>query len=147
MELFDNLASIGLTTRVLQFIIIGGVVVLFVGLFWRFIAIGAGLLFCVVVLAMPSKQDKSVEVKSPQVEKVSPEVQQNEPVPPVVEVKPETKEEADERMFLEDCGLHSGYTKSQCQALWNDQKAEIEKSMWRYKNSKKLPTQKVKYGL
>jgi hypothetical protein len=147
MELFDNLASIGLTTRVLQFIIIGGVAVLFVGLFWRFIAIGAGLLFCVVVLAMPSKQDKSVEVKAPQVEKISPEVQQNEPVPPVVEVKPETKEEADERMFLEDCKLHSGYTQSQCIALWNDQKAEIEKSMWRYKNSKKLPTQKVKYGL
>jgi hypothetical protein len=72
-------------------------------------------------------------------------------VPPVVEVKPEvkaeTKEESDERMFLEDCKLHSGYTPSQCVALWNDQKSEIEKSMWRYKHGKKLPTQKVKYGL
>jgi len=147
MELFDNLASIGLTTRVLQFVIIGGVAVLFVGLFWRFIAIGAGMLFCVVVLAIPSKHDTPIEVKVPQVEKATPEVQEVEPAPPVAEVKPETKEESDERMFMEDCKLHSGYTSAQCVALWNDQKSEIEKSMWRYKHGKKLPTQKVKYGL
>jgi len=146
MELFDNLASIGLTARVLQFIIIGAIAVLFVGFFWRFIAIGAGLLFCVVVLAMPSKHDKPIEVSNPQVEKLSPEVQQVEPAPPVAEVRNETKEESDERMFLEDCKLHSGYTSAQCTALWNDQKSEIEKSMWRYKHGKKLPTQKVKYG-
>ena len=147
MELFDNLDSIGLTTRVLQFVIIGGVAVLFVGLFWRFIAIGAGMLFCVVVLAIPSKHDTPIEVKVPQVEKATPEVQEVEPAPPVAEVKPETKEESDERMFMEDCKLHSGYTSAQCVALWNDQKSEIEKSMWRYKHGKKLPTQKVKYGL
>jgi hypothetical protein len=147
MELFDNLASIGLTAKVLQFIIIGGIAIFLFGLFWRYIVIGAGILFCFVVFAMPSKQDKPLEVKAPQSEKVSPEVQQSEPVPPVAEVKTETKEESDERMFLEDCKLHSGYTSSQCVALWNDQKTEIEKSMWRYKNGKKLPTQKVKYGL
>jgi hypothetical protein len=147
MELFDNLASIGLTAKVLQFIIIGGIAIFLVGLYWRFIVIGAGVLFCVVVFATPSKQDKPVEVKAPQVEKVTPEVQEVEPAPPVAEVKPETKEESDERMFMEDCKLHSGYTSAQCTALWNDQKSEIEKSLWRYKHGKKLPTQKVKYGV
>ena len=49
MELFDNLASIGLTAKVLQFIIIGGVAIFLIGLFWRYIVIGAGILFCVVV--------------------------------------------------------------------------------------------------
>jgi hypothetical protein len=149
MELFDNLASIGLTAKVLQFIIIGGVAIFLIGLFWRYIVIGAGILFCVVVFAMPSKQDKPLEVKVPQVEKATPEVQLVEPAPPAVEVKPEvreeTKVEADERMFMEDCKLHSGYTKSQCKALWEDNKDEIEKSSWRYKHNKSY-MKKVKYG-
>jgi hypothetical protein len=152
MELFDNLASIGLTAKVLQFIIIGGIAIFLIGMFWRYIVIGAGILFCVVVFAMPSKQDKPLEVKAPQVEKVTPEVQSVEPAPPVVEVKPEvreeTKVEADERMFLEDCRLHSGYTSAQCKALWEDNKDEIEKSSWKYKHNKnyKAYMKKVKYG-
>lgn len=149
MELFDNLASIGLTAKVLQFIIIGGVAIFLIGLFWRYIVMGAGILFCVVVFAMPSKQDKPLEVKVPQVEKATPEVQLVEPAPPAVEVKPEvreeTKVEADERMFMEDCKLHSGYTKSQCKALWEDNKDEIEKSSWKYKHNKSY-MKKVKYG-
>jgi hypothetical protein len=149
MELFDNLASFGLTAKVLQILIIAGIVIFLVGMYWRYIVVGAGILFCVVVFAMPSKQDKPIEVKLPQVENVTPEVKQVEPAPPVVEVKPETKietkEEADERMFLEDCKLHSGYTASQCTALWNDHKYEIEKSAWRYKHDKSY-FKKVKYG-
>lgn len=149
MELFDNLASIGLTAKVLQFIIIGGIAIFLFGLFWRYIVIGAGILFCVVVFAMPSKQDKPLEVKAPQSEKVSPEVQSVEPAPPVVEVQPEVRQEskveADERMFMEDCKLHSGYTPSQCKALWEDNKSDIEKSSWRYKNNKAY-MKKVKYG-
>ena len=45
MELLDNLAEVGLTTRILQFIIIASVAILFVGIFWRFIVIGGGILF------------------------------------------------------------------------------------------------------
>ena len=138
MELFDNLASIGLTAKVLQFIIIGGIVVFLIGMFWRFIAVGIGIAFCVAVFAMPSKSDNPeiipvVESKSvtPQEYKVEPMPLQ--PAPPVVEVKPETKpeqkaetkEQTDQSMFLEDCNLHSGYTPSQCSALWESNKAEI----------------------
>jgi hypothetical protein len=145
MELFDNLASFGLTTSVLQFIIISGIAIFLVGMYWRFIVVGIGVIFCVAVFAMPFKSDNPeivpvVESKSvtPQEYKIEPMPLQ--PVPPVVEFKPETKaetkEQTDQRMFLEDCNLHSGYTPSQCSALWEANKAEILKSSWRYKNDK-----------
>ena len=60
MELFDNLASAGFTTKVLQFIIVAGIIIFLIGLYWRYIVVGAGILFCVVVFAMPSP--KPIEV-------------------------------------------------------------------------------------
>jgi hypothetical protein len=145
MELFDTLASVGLTTRVLQIIIISAIIIVLAGIFWQYLIVGAGIVFCVYVFAAPSPS-KPVEVANVEKVIVVPEVQQIEPPPPVAEVKPETKEQADERMFLEDCGLHSGYTKAQCKALWEDNKAEIEKSSWKYKNNKAY-MKKVKYGI
>jgi len=153
MELFDNLASVGLSGKILQFIILAGVAVFLLGLYWRFVVIGAGILFCVVVLAMPSKKEPVID---PVVEsKPAPQEYKIEPMPlqpPVVEVKPEvkpdaneTKEQADERMFLEDCKLHSGYTADKCNSLWSENKAEIEKSAWRYKHDKSY-MRKVKYA-
>jgi cell division protein FtsW (lipid II flippase) len=144
MELFDNLASVGFTTRVLQFIIVAGILIFLVGLYWRYIVVGAGILFCVVVFAMPTS--KPVEVTKVEQKVELPEVKQIEPAPPVAEVKPETKEQADERMFLEDCNLHSGYTPSQCKALWESNKDEIQKSNWKYKNNKAY-MKKVKNGI
>jgi len=144
MELFDNLASFGFTTRVLQFIIVAGILIFLVGLYWRYIVVGAGILFCVVVFAMPTS--KPVEVTKVEQKVELPEVKQIEPAPPVAEVKPETKEQADERMFLEDCNLHSGYTPSQCKALWESNKDEIQKSNWKYKNNKAY-MKKVKNGI
>jgi type IV secretory pathway VirB10-like protein len=96
MELFDNLASFGLTTKILQFIIIGAIAIFLLGMFWRFIVVGIGIAFCVAVFAMPSKSDKLDEI-APVVE-IKPVVLQEpkvEPMPlqppPVVEVKPEPK--------------------------------------------------------
>jgi len=144
MELFDNLASFGLTTGVLQFIIIAGIVIFLLGMYWRYIAVGAGIIFCVAVFAMPSKSNNPEIVPVVETKTVVPQEYKIEPMPlqppPVVEIKPETKaetkEQADQRMFLEDCNLHSGYTPSQCSALWEANKAEILKSTWRYKNDK-----------
>jgi hypothetical protein len=147
MELFDNLASIGLTAKVLQFIIIGGIAIFLIGMFWRFIVIGAGIAFCVAVFAMPSKSDKPEIDPVVENKPIVPQEYKIEPMPtepPVVEIKPETKEQADERMFLEDCNLHSGYTKSQCNALWESDKAEIMKSNWRF-NKNKAKMQKVNH--
>jgi cell division protein FtsW (lipid II flippase) len=133
MELFDTLASVGLTTRVLQIGIVASIVIVIAGIFWRYILVGVGILFCVVVFAMPSKSDKPVEVKT-----VTPQEYKIEPAPldaPEVKVPPETKAKSDEAMFLEDCNLHSGYTPSQCKALWESDRAEIQKSSWNYKNN------------
>jgi hypothetical protein len=144
MELFDNLATIGLTAKVLQFIIIGGIAIVLLGLYWQYIVVGAGILFCVVVFAMPSP--KPVEVVKVETKIELPEVKQIEPPPSVAEVKPETKEQSDERMFLEDCQSQTKYTQAQCKALWNEHKDEIEAVKYRGKNNKYY-MKKVKYGV
>ena len=144
MELFDNLASVGLTTRVLQIIIVAGILIFLVGLYWRYIVVGAGILFCVVVFAMPTS--KPIEVAKVETKVETPEVKQIEPPPPVAEVKPETKEQSDERMFLEDCQSQTKYTQAQCKALWNEHKDEIEAVKYRGKNKKNY-MYKVKYGV
>jgi cell division protein FtsW (lipid II flippase) len=144
MELFDTLASVGLTTRVLQIGIVAAIIIVIAGIFWQYILVGAGIIFCVAVFAMPTKSDsKPVEVKT----LPTPEYK-IEPMPldpPEVKVPPEAKVQSDESMFLEDCNLHSGYTQAQCKALWESDKAEIQKSNWKYKNNKAY-IKKVKYG-
>jgi hypothetical protein len=54
MNLFDTLASHGLTTTVLQVLIVGGVALFIIGMFWKVIVAGAAIAFCVAVFAMPS---------------------------------------------------------------------------------------------
>jgi hypothetical protein len=143
MELFDTLASVGLTTRVLQIIIISAIAIVLLGIFWQYIIVGAGLLFCVYVFAMPAP--KPVEVTKVETKVETPELKLVEPPPPVAEVKPETKEQSDERMFLEDCQSQTKYTQAQCKALWNEHKDEIEAVKYRGKNNKYY-MKKVKYG-
>ena len=143
MELFDNLASNGLTIKVLQVLIFSGIIIFLLGMFWRYIVAGVGILFCLYVFAAPnSKPAEVAKAAERQVEQtVEAEVKSIEAPPPVAEVKPKT----DEDMFLEDCNLHSGYTKAQCKALWESDREDIMKSNWKYKNSKKY-IQKVKHG-
>lgn len=142
MELFDTLASVGLTTRVLQIIIVSAIAIVLLGIFWRYIVVGVGLLFCVYVFAMPSP--KPVEVVKVEQIVETPEVKQIEP-PPVAEVKP-NKPQTDEEMFIEDCQSQTKYTQAQCKALWNEHKDEIEAVKYRGKNNKYY-MKKVKYGI
>ena len=146
MELFDNLASAGFTTRVLQFIIVAGIIIFLIGLYWRYIVVGAGILFCVVVFAMPSKTDKVEPI--PETKVIVPQEYKVEPMPlepPVAEVKP-NKPQTDEEMFIEDCQSQTKYTQAQCKALWNEHKDEIEAVKYRGKNNKYY-MKKVKYGI
>lgn len=116
MEIFDNLASFGLTTGVLQVIIIAGAGLLIAGMFWKYILAGLGIAFCVAVFAMPSKKiDKAIETVLPA---TPPVVSQTlKPEEEVVEVIPDQSEKG---MFMTDCQKYGGYTASQCVALWND---------------------------
>ena len=125
MELFDNLASVGLTTGVLQIIIIAGAILLVVGFFWKYIIAGLGVAFCVAVFAMPSKKvDKQVPTmtQSAPVEvqpQTKPDAQSLKPNEEIVEVTPEV-DTSEKGMFMSDCQKYGGYTAAQCVALWND---------------------------
>jgi hypothetical protein len=100
MELFENLASVGLTTRVLQFLVIGGIAIFLVGMYWKYIVIGAGVLFCVTVFAMSSGGTSS-KIDSPSV-KIAPE-----------DIVPAE--------FIEDCiKFNDNATKSSCETLWRE---------------------------
>ena len=104
MELLDTLASIGLTTKVLQIIIIGSIGIVLAGLFWRFIVIGAGIVFIVFVLTMPSKAGSIVTGIEKEAEKV--EASGTQEVAP-----PE---------FIDDCQNINKTSKAECIKLWNE---------------------------
>jgi cell division protein FtsW (lipid II flippase) len=136
MELFDNLASVGLTTQVLQVVIVLGVVIFLIGLYWKYIVAGIGILFCVVVFATPNKKQEPVvvevvkQIEVPvQQKQEEPKVQEIKPEPPVAEVKPQTEEE----MFMSDCVKLTNYTKNQCATLWRDRENDLEPTKWRKK--------------
>lgn len=135
MQLFDNLAAVGLTTDVLQIVIISAIVIFLVGMYWRYIVIGVGLAFCIAVFAMPSKKvDKPIEVAVvPPVLKEEPKWEEVKPQPPVAEVKPEPKMSEGQQMFMDDCKLYGGLSKDECTALWNDRENNTEAVKWRKK--------------
>jgi hypothetical protein len=146
MELFENLAEVGLTTGILQIIIVAAIAIFLVGMYWRFIVTGIGILFCVVVFAMPAKKDvQSIEVAKAQTNKDEPKWEEIKPEPPVVTVNPDTKPKNDQESFMEDCRVYGNLTQSQCGALWRDRVNNVEPVKWRnqWKNSQTL---KVKHG-
>ena len=107
MELFDTLASFGLTTKVLQIVIIGSIAIFLVGMFWRYIVVGAGILFCVVVFATPGKTVSLVESEVKSVEQKIEKVEHPADVAPAE--------------FIEDClKYNDGTTKESCQKDWKE---------------------------
>lgn len=155
MELFDNLAAFGLTSSVLQVIIIGGGLLLLVGFFWKYIIAGLAVAFCVAVFAMPSKKvDKTIETPTnsapvtvqpevkPEVKtETKPDAQSLKPNEEIVEVTPEDTSE--KGMFMTDCQKYGGYTAAQCVALWNDR--ENDKVRYR-KATNKMFMMKAKHN-
>jgi hypothetical protein len=134
MQLFDNLAAVGLTTNVLQIVIISAIVIFIVGMYWRYIVVGVGVVFCIAVFAMPAKKDdKPIEVAVVPVVKDEPKWEEVKPQPPVAEVKPEPKMSPDQEMFIEDCKLYGGLSQSECNALWRDRENNTEAVKWRKK--------------
>lgn len=98
MELLNNLASVGITTKVLQFIIVGGILAFIVGVFWRIIVIGAGIAFCAMILF----SGNAVSNSATNTEVVHP-----------ADVAPAE--------FIEDCiRYNDGATKESCQKMWKE---------------------------
>jgi cell division protein FtsW (lipid II flippase) len=127
MQLFDNLAAVGLTTNILQIVIISAIVIFLVGMFWRYIVVGVGVVFCIAVFAMPAKKDdKPTEVAVAPIVIEEPKLQEVKP-------QPEPKMPPDQEMFMEDCKLYGGLSQSECNALWHDRENNMEAVKWRKK--------------
>jgi len=102
MLLFDTLSAFGITSTILQVIIIACVAIVLIGIYWRIVAIGAGILVCAVVFAMPNN-------KTP--------VSLDEPTKVIEKVKPEDKAPEE---FLTDCQLYNETTRTQCELIWKE---------------------------
>ena len=100
MAIFDTLELLGITTTQLQIGIFTAIIVVLAGFFWKFIVVGAGILFCVVVFAMPSNKSVTKET---------------------TEVKQEVPAE-----FIEDCKRVAGKTEKQCKELWAEGINELD---------------------
>ena len=103
---------------VLEIIVIVGIVIAIIGVFWKIILIGVSALFCLSVLA---KHLPPVEVQ-PIVEIVKP-YQQNQEVIKEVIVNPTPVKQVDSRRdeYVRDC-ISYGFEKSWCENNWDDKK-------------------------
>ncbi len=106
---------------VLETIVIVGIAIAIIGVFWKIILIGGSALFCLSVLA---KHLPPVEVK-PSVEIVKP-YQQNQEVIKEVIVNPTPVKQVDPRRdeYVSDC-VSYGFAKQWCKDNW-DNKIEKE---------------------
>jgi uncharacterized membrane protein YagU involved in acid resistance len=101
MNIFEILNSYGITTTHLQLGILAAVVIALVAVYWKLIVIGIGMLFCVVVFAMP---DGNVTAKIPTNPKVG-----NAPLE-----------------YINDCKRYTGHTESECKRLWVEERSELD---------------------
>jgi hypothetical protein len=101
---------------VLETIVIVGIVIAIIGVFWKIILIGGSALFCLSVLA---KHLPPVEVK-PSVEIVKP-YQQNQEVIKEVIVNPTPVKQVDSRRdeYVQDC-VSYGFAKQWCKDNWDN---------------------------
>ena len=103
--LMDSLAHYGLTPSVLQVLIVTGVVLVIIGMYWHYILAGSAVLFTLFVFASGNTVTAA----------------NHEPVEPVVAVKPvETEKQRWHRQFMEDCTTVAENSKETCENIWND---------------------------
>jgi len=101
MNIFETLESVGITLFHLQIGIFTLIVAVVLAMYWKLIVIGLGMIFCVIVFAMPSKSDSTkqgVETAS----KVS--------VPPE---------------YIEDCTRLTQQSIDECKKMWTENRAGI----------------------
>ena len=109
--LMDSLARYGLTPSVLQVLIIAGVFLVVIGMYWHYIVAGAAVLFTIFVFCSGNTGV----------------VDASQPVDPVVAVRPvkpvepvETEQQKWHRQFLEDCTNLAENSKETCENIWSD---------------------------
>jgi predicted membrane protein len=114
MNLFDNLASVGITTSILQYAVFAIICIFILGFIWKYVLIGAGIFFCVYVLAMPV-----MGVKNETTSNANATVTLRDPVE-VEESRIKKEMDRNKPLFLTDCQRYGDYTKQECEKIWND---------------------------
>ncbi len=103
MEIFSSLAAYGLTKDLLQVLIVGGVFLVLIGMYWQFFAIGAIGIFIVMAFAGPVETTAKPNVWA--------------------ENKIRQIDDARKKDFIRDC-VHYGDSQSKCESIWNNQEKE-----------------------
>ena len=104
MTIFETLNSFGITPIHLQLGILALVVVFLVAVYWKLIVIGVGMIFCVVVFAMPHKLDIGNQSTESILNKVPPAPAE----------------------YIQDCIRYTGHTADHCRKLWTAERSEVE---------------------
>lgn len=115
MNLFDNLASVGITASILQYIVFAVICIFILGFIWKYIVIGAGIIFCVYVLFMPVAGVKNETIADATVVKTA----LRDPVE-VDEARTQKEIDRGKPRFLVDCQKYGDYTKEECEKIWNE---------------------------
>lgn len=103
--LMDSLAHYGLTPSVLQVLIVAGVVLVIIGMYWKYILSGAVVVFTIFVFASGNTVTDT----------------NHQPDESVVSIKPvETEKQRWHRQFMEDCTTVAENSKETCDNIWND---------------------------
>ena len=100
---------------VLETIVIVGIVIAIIGVFWKIILIGGSALFCLSVLA---KHLPPIEVK-PSAEIVKPYKQNQEVVKEVVITQPTKHVDSKRDEYVQDC-VSYGFAKQWCKDNWDN---------------------------
>ena len=114
MNLFDNLASVGITTSILQYAVFAVICVFILGFIWKYVVIGAGIIFCVYVLAMPV-----MGVKNEAIADANAAVALRDPGE-VEEARIKKEIDRNKPLFLTDCQRYGDYTKQECEKIWDE---------------------------
>ena len=105
--MFDSLTHSGLTQSILHILIITGVVLVVLGMFWHYILAGSLVLFAFVVFFYQDPKTQPVDT-----------------VAVIRTVKPDTPIETEKqrwyRQFMEDCITIAENPKETCDNIWND---------------------------
>ena len=104
MEIFSTLAAYGLTKELLQLLIVGGVFLVLIGMYWQFFAIGAIGVFMFMVFA-GNPLDSTAKPNAWAENKIR-------------QIDDERKKD-----FMRDC-MHYGDSQYKCESIWNNQEKD-----------------------
>lgn len=107
--MFETLGNFGITQGMVQIGIFVAILSYIIGMFYRYILIGGGILACVIVLLIPSY---NTDAKKKDADK------------PIVESSGESSVPPE---YIEDCLRLTNNTKSGCVALWQERTVEESK--------------------